>query len=57
MYDGYANRYSVTHNGRKITLIPLSPKDYLLITANLKRKGKRVMQKKRLKKNQVKKRA
>ena len=38
MYDGYANRYSFTHNGRKTTLIPLSPKDVFIDHCKLEKK-------------------
>ena len=31
MYDGYLNRHSFVKDGRKITLVPLSSKMYLLI--------------------------
>jgi len=41
----------------KLLLFHCLQKMYLLIIANLKRKGKRLMQKQRLKKNQMKKRA
>ncbi|XP_023553652.1 uncharacterized protein LOC111811140 [Cucurbita pepo subsp. pepo] len=38
MYDGYANRYSFTHNGRKTTLVPLSPKDVFIDHCKLEKK-------------------
>ena len=30
LHDGYKNRYSFEHNGHKITLAPLSPKEAYL---------------------------
>ena len=38
MYDGYANRYSFTHNGKKNYLIPLSPKDVFIDHCKLEKK-------------------
>ena len=38
VYDGYTNRYFFTHNGRKITLIPLSPKDVFIDQCKLEKK-------------------
>ena len=38
MYDGYANRYSFIHNGRKTTLVRLSPKDVFFDHSKLEKK-------------------
>ena len=57
MYDGYVNPYSFTHNGRKTTLVPLSPKDVFIDHCKLEKKRQETDSKAEIEKESSKKKS
>ena len=57
MYDGSANRYSFTHNGKKTTFVPLSLKYVFIVHCKLEKKRQEAHAKAEIKKESCEKKS